>query len=275
MPSLTIGILGLDRIGFGHREQGIEAVDDFLGSLGLIVPVEYPLLGFLDSCRRLNLSRIKGRNMSLVAPEDSHCPLIIGIPTLVVTHAAFSLATRHVARLKFRIFLQDGGEILDSFTELPCAHMQQGAVIKRHEVGRIALEHIVKVGDRLVVVSHLGTKQAPVEVSLNTGGFQTQGIIIIGHRTKVVIEIILHKSTVDEIAGKTRLKQDGTVHIGQGVLKVTIGARGNLGTHDICRSVVLVQFNTLVQVLESDNCILASQVHLGQADVGSVIATVK
>ena len=275
MSSLTIGILGLYGLGLGHREQCVKTVDDFLGSLGLIVPVEHALLGFLDGRRGLDFSGIEVRDMRLLAAENRHRVLIVGITALVVAHAALSLATRHVASLKLGIFLQYSRKVLSRLAILSCAHIQQGTVIERHEVRRIVLEHETKVTDCLIVIAHLGTQQSTVEMCLHAGRFKAQRIVIVGHRPKVIVKIILHVGSVDEVARIARLKHDGAIHIGQSALKVTSGACSDLGPHDIGRGIILVQLDALVQVIERGCGILSLKVHLRQADIGTVITAVK
>ena len=171
MAALTVGILGLDRVVLVDREQGVKAVNDFLGGFRLIIrAVQGALLGLLDGGGSFDFGRVESGLMRLVAAEDGHCPFHIGLTALVVAHAALGLATCHVTGLKLGIFLQNGGEVVDCFTELACAHVQQGTVVERHEIGRIALEDKVKVADGLVIVPDLGPQQAAVEVRLLAGG---------------------------------------------------------------------------------------------------------
>ena len=153
--------------------------------------------------------------------------------------------------------------------------MQQRAVIECHEIGGVALEDKVKVTDGLVVVTDLGTQQATVEVGLLAGRVKADGVVVVGHRAEVIVEVILHVGAIDEVARISWLQQDGAIHIGESVLKVMLGACVDLGTHDIGRGVVLAQGYGVVEVLKSRGGVLAGKVHLCQADVGTVIAAVE
>ena len=221
MAALTVGILRLDWFTVVDCEQGVEAVDDFLGALGLVLSgIQCPLFSLLDGGSGLDFGRVEVGHVGLVAAEDGHRLLHIGLTALVVAHASLGLATCHVTRLKVGILLQDGREIVDGLAELACAHVQQGTVIQGHEVGRVALEYKVKIADGLVVVPHLGTQQSAIEMCLLTGRIQTDGVIIVGHGAEIVVQIIFHERAVDEVACVTGFQQDGTVHIGQATLKV-------------------------------------------------------
>ena len=124
MSTLAVGILGLDRVVFIDREQGVEAVDDFLGGLRLIfLAVQGTLLSLLDGGSGLDFGGVERGLMCLVATEDGHRPFHIGLAALVVTHAALGLATGHITRLKLGIFLQNCREVVHGLTELACAHM--------------------------------------------------------------------------------------------------------------------------------------------------------
>ena len=153
--------------------------------------------------------------------------------------------------------------------------MQQGPVIQGHEVGRILLEHKTEVTDGLIVIPHLGTQQASVKVRLDTCGIKADGIVIVGHRAEVVVNVVLHVGAVDEVAGIARFKHDGAIHVGHGAFKVMARAGSNFGTHDIGRGIVLAQRDALVQVLECGGGIFPGQVHLRQPDVGPVVAAIQ
>ena len=130
MAALSVGILGLDGILIMNREQGIEAVDDFLGGFGLIhARIEGSLLGLLDRRGRLDLSGIEVRDVRLIATEDGHRSLHVGLTALVIPHAPLGLTTSHIAGLKVGVLLQYRGKVIDSLAELPGAHVQQGSVI--------------------------------------------------------------------------------------------------------------------------------------------------
>ena len=130
MATLAVGILGLHRVVFIDREQGVKAVDDFLGGLRLVLAtVQSALLGLLDGGSCLDFGGVERGLMRLVATEDGHRPFHIGLAALVVAHAALGLATCHIACLKLGIFLQNCRKVVHGFTELACAHVQQGPVI--------------------------------------------------------------------------------------------------------------------------------------------------
>ena len=213
--------------------------------------------------------------MRLVAAEDGHRPLHVGLAALDVTHAPLRLAAGHIAGLKVRVLLQNSSEIVDGLAILAGAHVQQGTVVECHEVGRVILQDKTKVTDGLVVIPYLGTQQSTVEVGLLARWVEADGVVIVGHGAKVVIQVILHECTVDEVTCITGFKQDCAIHIGQGTLKVVTGAGGYLGTHDIGARVFLAQGDAAVQVLESRCRVLACQVHLSQTDVSAVMAPVQ
>ena len=264
MATLAVGILGLHRVVFIDREQGVEAVDDFLGGLRLIIlAVEGALFGLLDGGSGLDFGGVERGLMRLVAAEDGHRPFHVGLAALVVAHAALGLATGHIARFKLGIFLQNCREVVHGLTELACAHVQQSPVIERHEIGGVALQNKVKVADGLVVVPDLCSQQTAVEVCLLAGGVQSDGIVIIGHRTEIIIQVIFHIGTVDEVTRIARLQHDGAVHIGQRALKVMVRAGVDFRPHDIGTRVVLAQCDAAVQVVECAGGVLAGEVHLG------------
>ena len=106
----------------------------------------------------------------LIGEEYPAAKVLMGTSTAGIAHAAFGLAARHVAGLKLRILLQDSGEVISGLAVLARTQVQQGSVVKRHEVRRVALEHEVKVADGFVVVTHFGSQQAAVEVGLLARG---------------------------------------------------------------------------------------------------------
>ena len=222
MTTLAVGIFGFDWIVIGHREQCVEAVHDVLGSLRFVFTCQSTLFCFFDGSGCLNFSRIEGGFVCLVATEYRHSAFIVGIASTIVTHPTFCLASSHIPGFKFRILLQDCGEVLNGFTELSRAHVQQRAVIDCHEIRWIDFQHIAEVVDGFVVVTDLGSQQTSVEMCLLACRFQADGIVIVGHSSEIIVKIVLHVCTVNEVACITRFQQDGAVHVGNGALEVLV-----------------------------------------------------
>ena len=124
---------------------------------------------------------------------------------------------------------------------LPGLCVKQGAIVSGEEVVGFAAKHIAEVVDSLVVFAHFGEEQTAVEVCSDVGGFESYGIVIVSHCAEVVIEVVFHVGSIDEITGIVRLKFDSLVHILERKCIILAVGHIDLGTHHKSRRQVAAE----------------------------------
>lgn len=104
---------------------------------------------------------------------------------------------------------------------------------------------------------------------------EAHSVVIVGHGTEVIIEVILHVGTIDKVAGIVGFEFDGLVHVGQRCLVVVLAAHLNLGAHDIGTGVVLRQLDASCQIEQCSGRVFSGQVEVCQSQVGTVVLWVE
>ena len=102
-----------------------------------------------------------------------------------------------------------------------------------------------------------------------------QGIIVVSHGAKVVLELIFHEATVDEITGIVRLKLDGFVHVVERSLIVAIVTHGNFRAYDVACRNVFVERDALVHVAACAQGVALGKHQLCACQVGAVVVGIK
>ena len=74
---------------------------------------------------------------------------------------------------------------------------QQGSVVECNGIVRLHRKHIIEVLDGQVVIAHLSTQQATVEMTQVVGRLQVERRIIIRHGTSQIVLIITDQRPVD------------------------------------------------------------------------------
>ena len=86
--------------------------------------------------------------------------------------------------------VDDRGIVADSSAEIARTVEQQGAVEDGHDIGRLILDDEVEIIDGAVVVAYLYAQLSAVVVCQEVVGFQFDGLVIVGHGSAKVVDII-------------------------------------------------------------------------------------
>ena len=156
--------------------------------------------------------------------------------------------------------VDDRGIVADSSAEVARTVEQQGAVEDGHDIGRLILDDEVEIIDGAVIVANLYAQLSAVVVCQEVVGFQFDGLVIVGHGSAKVIDIVARKGAVDVIACHGGFEVDGFGELCVGILPL-LPAHGNHAAHHPCLTVVLVQFEGFIQMTCRPDGIFLTESH--------------
>ena len=157
--------------------------------------------------------------------------------------------------------VDDGGIVANGTAQVAGAVEQQGTVEDCHEVLRLVLYDEVEVGDGAVVVAHLHPELSSVVVSEEVFRVYLDGLVIVGHCSANVVDIITCKGAVYIVSHGVRLQVYGLAQLLVGIAPLLAGETYH-GAHHPCLAVVGVFLKALVQILSPAKRVFLLKTHL-------------
>ena len=118
-----------------------------------------------------------------------------------------------ICRIETGIFLQDGTERLYRLLVIATLEVDESEVVDGMEIRRVELQHTLKVGRGAVQILHLIAQQGTVEHGGGVVRLQLKRIVIIRHRSEIIVVVISEECPVHVKVGFLWLKAYRLVHI--------------------------------------------------------------